>query len=372
MLSVSAAGAGSFSLFVTQSPPGPLNGDPATWQGVLHYHAADSGSELTPETAVPKEAVADPAGLGFRASTHEVFVGNRHGNNRNSSISRFRFDFATRNLVPNGTITGNGLYGVHQLAFNPVSGEMFAANVNSGVSRFTFDAQDNPVAHGIIGNGPARGVAVSPDGRRLYVTMGINDTIRQFDLATGAELPSVKVPTGIGGLHYLRIHRGDLYVAALSDDRVYRYHLDAANNLVLLGYLPMNDPADVDFSPDGQEMFVTGHRSSDLIYRFRLNADAATWAEVSALDSGSSLGAVLVIPDAPHLAIALHPPSGGVVLTWPFNARDWILESTPALAPTASWTSLAAPRETNLLSILATVAKTNAAAFFRLKAPPGQ
>lgn len=312
---VSWLDAASFEILITQSPGGPQNADPANWLGVIQFNSAGDNSELTQDTGIISDAVSDPAGLGFRATAHEVFVGNRHGNTRNSSISRFLYDFSTRQLIPNGEVTGNGLFGVHQIAFNPVTSEMFAANVNGGVSRFTFDAQDNPVANGLIGNGSTRGVAVSPDGKRLFVTMGINSTIRQFDLATGTELPSINVPSGVGGLHYMKILKRVLYVAGFYDNRVYRYRLNSSNDLSLLDHLDVNDPLGLDFSPDGNEMFVTGHESSSLLYRFRWNPNSQSWNQSNTLDAGSSLGDIIVISDHPYLRISLDESSNHIVLT---------------------------------------------------------
>jgi len=71
---------------------------------------------------IPAARVRDPAGLAFPASSSEVFVGNRHGNNSADgvagSISRFLYDRATRSFTATGTISGNGLAGVHQLNFS--------------------------------------------------------------------------------------------------------------------------------------------------------------------------------------------------------------------------------------------------------------
>ena len=117
-------------------------------------------------------------------------------------------------------------------------------------------------------------------------------------------------------------------------------------------------------------MFVTGHRTSDLLYRFRWDTLSGAWTETNALDAGSSLGDVLVIPDVPSLAITLDGESNSVVLAWPASATDWGVETTPALLPVATWTELTTTRETNAISILVNLPKTNDAAFFRLKAPP--
>ena len=174
----------AFIVLVTESPPGPDNGNRASWGGVRAFFVRGTGAVLESTEGIPATSLADPVGLAFRASSSEVFVSNRHGNNSADgvagSIARFAFDPQTRRLA-RGAITGNGLAGVHQAAFNPVSGELFAANVKGGISRFTFDAAGTAVAADNA-TGEARGVAVSPDGKRLYVS-GATPVIRQIRVA---------------------------------------------------------------------------------------------------------------------------------------------------------------------------------------------
>lgn len=92
------------SLVVTQSPPGPQNGDMATWSGVLQYTFAGYRQPLVEIAGVDKGALADPVGLAFHDG--ELFVGNRHGNNGadgvSGSISRFTYSPSTHALTPNG------------------------------------------------------------------------------------------------------------------------------------------------------------------------------------------------------------------------------------------------------------------------------
>ena len=324
-----------FELLVTQSPPGPQNTDPANWSGVLQFHLTASGGVLNPETGIDKTNLNDPAGLGFRPSTSELFVGNRWGNSSASSISRFIYDPVTRRLAPNGTITGNGLVGVHQITFSPVTGEMFAANYGNGVSRFTFDANGNALANGMIGSGTMRGVAVSPDGRRLYAS-SVSSVIRQFDLTTGAELGSVIVPSGVGGLHYFQIQAGRLYVAAPSDNCIYRYLIGTNDDLTLVDAVTNTLAAiAVTLSPDGQDMFVSGHKVSDLIYRFAHNPQDDSWTDMGTIDTGSSLGGILTIPSGPQPDITLTPTNSAVV-SWCSIPAGWNLQVNTNLT-TTNW-----------------------------------
>jgi len=360
-----ACQAASFELLLTGSPPGPQNQDPATWQGVLQYAVTNLGAAPLPEPGIDRTNVSDPAGLAFRPSTHEVFVGNRHGNVAPSSISRFLYDFEQRTLRPNGTITGNGLYGVHQLTFHPVSGELFAANFSGGVSRFTFGPNDEALPNGVIGDGTCRGVLVSPTGRHLYVTTA-GDIIRRFDLASGQELPPIQTPGSAGGgLHYLRAHQGLLYVAALYDDRVYRYRILPDDSLDLIDYLEMNDPVTVAFSPDGAEMFVSGHRTSSLIYRFLYSSATGGWQEEAPVDAGQSLGDALPIADAPFVAASVS--GNGLTLSWPRAASNWVVEKATSLGESPQWTVLPLQVEVHQETVSAVVPTEGAAGFIRLR-----
>lgn len=354
-----------FELLVTQSPPGPSNQNPATWSGILQYHLTGSGATLAAVPGVDKSLVSDPAGLIFRGESSEVFVGNRHGNTTASSISRFKYDPLTRALTANGSITGNGLFGVHQLAINPITGELFAANVNDGVSRFTFDATGNATANGKIASGPVRGVAVSPDGKRLYLTTAGN-VIRQFDLTTGSELPAVTLATQ-GNLHYIEVHRGELYAAALNDNLVYRYAMLANNDLALRRTYNAFAPIDVTFSPDGREMFVSGHRESDEVYRFNYDENSDDWVFASQFSSGSSLGALLVLPNEPQLTVSVANEK--VRVAWTLPDDGWVLETIPTLTA-ITWTTIQPPYEQTFQERFTLRDPSASAGFFRLKKIP--
>jgi hypothetical protein len=292
----------SFIVMVTESPPGPDNGNRATWGGVRAYFVRRSGAALEPIEGIPAALLADPVGLTFRAASSEVFVSNRHGNNGADgvagSIARFVFDPMTRALMPHGTITGNGLAGVHQAVFDPVSGELFAANVNGGVSRFTFDAAGNAIANGTIATGAARGVAISPDGKRLYVS-GATPVIQQFALPAGTEAGRVSVSGANALLHYFAPRGNELYVSGFNDNTIYRLAIGAGNDLASAGTVTASNPVAVAFSADGLELFAVGHRDTHLIARFAAGAAAGAagtaWTATTPVDVPFSGGGILVL-----------------------------------------------------------------------------
>ena len=284
------------AMIVTESPAG--NAPISAWGGLLAYKIETTGGAATPITGIDKSAVRDPVSALYRASTSELFVSNRHGNTSADgvpgSISRFRYDPATQAFTANGTITGATLIAPHQAAISPTTGELFAANVNNGVARFTFSG-DTPVEGTAIAIGRTRGIAVAPDGNRLYVTTAGN-VIRQFALPAATELAPLTLPVA-ANLHFAAVHEGQLYVAGLDVAKIYRYQINADDSLTELPAIDtVPNPAAVAFSEDGQEMFVPGHRTTTQIARLRHDAAGDTWTPLAEISVAGSLGGVAVLP----------------------------------------------------------------------------
>jgi hypothetical protein len=125
--------------------------------------------------------------------------------------------------------------------------------------------------------------------------------IRQFDLATGNELAAVTVQSG-ANLHYFAQRAGQLYVAGLDAQKVFRLDVAADDSLTLAGDLPAANPASIAFSESGREMFVSGHRTSSIVARYDLvtGGDASdggdSWLATTDILAGSSLGGVAMLP----------------------------------------------------------------------------
>lgn len=294
-----------FAIYVAQSPPSPDNFNPGTWAGVLGFLQQSDGTSLS-LPGIPAAELNDPSGLAFRDESSELFVTNRHGNQAigsDGSISRFVYDPDLRTFTANGTIPLSGPG--HGIAFNPVDGELFVGLVGpdfffaGGVQRFTFDGGGAAIENiaGFLNVGTVRGVAVSPDGERLYVTTAGN-VIRQFDLANNnAELTPVNV-SGAPNLHYMEVLSNELYVAALGSDQVLRYAIESNNDLTFRDSFVAQGAVDVAFSPDGQEMLVSGHTTSDVIHRFTYDSANDTWVPLALdnLSTGTSLGGIQTLP----------------------------------------------------------------------------
>ena len=276
----------AFFVMVAQTPP--YSPPVSEWKGVTRFDVVDVGAAATEGTGIDKAAVADPAGLAFRVESAELFVGNRHGNTAADgvagSISRFLYDAKTRSFTPNGKILGNSLSAIHQITFSPKNGELFAANLGGGISRFTFDKSGNAIPNGTIGTSSMRGVAVAPDGKRLYATTAGNE-IQQFDLGTGTALATVTVAGGSLGFHFMAVVANELYVPAVYGGAVYRFTIGASDDLKQKDTTKADDPIAVAFSPDGQEMFVAGHLAANVIDRFRYDAAKDTWVATTKIST---------------------------------------------------------------------------------------
>jgi hypothetical protein len=114
-------------------------------------------------------------------------------------------------------------------------------------------------------------------------------------------------------------------------------------------------------------MFVSGHRTSDVIYRFKYQSND-TWLEEGVFDAQSSLGSILVIPSVPELSIARD--LGNLLISWPLPDDGCFLEESIALPGTAgSWTRIEPPYQTNSSRAWITASPSQGNRFYRLIRP---
>lgn len=291
LAALSVSSVAQFKVLVAETSAGAVG----PFMGVRRYDVAGTGGAATLGNGIAAGSLSDPAGLAF-GTGGDVFVGNRHGNASPSSISRFVYDSGTDSYVANGTITGNSLFGVHGINFAP-NGELFASNVNGPISRFTFPG-GVPTANGTMGSGPARDVFLSADGRWGYVTQGVSANLLKYDLATGNLVNTFAIAGG-GGLHNGSWYGSDLYIAAFSGNAVAKIQFDANGDVVGSSTFASAAPISLDFSPDGQEMFVASH-TSGLITRYANSG--GSWVQSGTINVGVNLGDIIVYPQVPEPA----------------------------------------------------------------------
>ena len=280
----------AYQLLVCESKSGSFG--PEFWAGIQRYDFATTGGTAVAGNGIAAALWSDPEGLAFNAAG-ELFVGNRHGNSAPSSVSRFNYNGGTDMYDPNGTITGNSLFGSHGLNFSP-TGELFVSNVNGPISRFTFSG-GVAVANGTMGSGSSRDVFLSADGLWAYVTQGTSGDLLKYDVSTNA-LDNTFAITSAGGLHNGTWVGSDLYVAGFSSGTVHRITFDANGDVSGSSVVANVSAAiSVAFSPDGMEMYVGGH-TTGLVSRF-LNV-GGSWVANGSIDIGHDVGDIIVTGDA--------------------------------------------------------------------------
>jgi DNA-binding beta-propeller fold protein YncE len=294
-----AAPSPKFFILVTETPAGsaPQN----TWGGVLRYDVPDDLQPATKGTAIPASDVADPIGLAFRQTSAEVFVGNRRGMTT-GSISRFLYTASSQTFAKNGAdLAMNDTAGaVMQLAFSKDELELYVARDGNQITRFKLDTNGNLSPNGAIANlGAMIGVAVSPDGTRLYASQQFSSTIREFALPSGNELTGFAIP-GAQRPHLMVMDstNSHLYVSDIASNQVYDLALDGGDDLSLAQTLSATNPISVALSPDRQELFSTSHNFSppDVIERFKLDG-SKQWASEGSnatISTTTALGGTLV------------------------------------------------------------------------------
>jgi hypothetical protein len=293
-----------YFLVVTETPAGspPV----ASWGGVLRYTISADYAAATQGVAIPADGgVHDPVGLVFRYASQELLVGNRHGNDTGDgvagSVSRFKYDAQAETFTYESDILDSSLHCNHQPALDPTESELYVANYcdPGGISEFALAADGTPTYDGLLASGSGfLGVAVAPDGQRLYATERSPDpsnVIRQFSLPSGTDLGSFSVP-GSSRLHFMSIYGQDLYVGDV-DTVVYRLKIDANDDLSVTDTVAATTPISVALSPSGKELFADGHsfNATSIIDRFM--PDGGGWsAETTNISTPSSLGGVHVFP----------------------------------------------------------------------------
>jgi hypothetical protein len=247
-------------------------------------------------------------------------VGNRHDNFNRGSISRFKLNH-DGSFTPNGTMTGNGLIGVHGVAFSP-SGELFAdSHVYGTVSRFLFDANGHAVPNGMFTiAGGLQGLAFNAAGE-LFVANQWTRLIYRFHFdASGHPVANGTIPAdfGSGPAGIAFSPAGELFVPDF-DGRVWRFQFNAQSQAVPNGSIaaPMARVLGVAFSQAG-EMFVTGLESSTLYrYLFDANGNAVPNGEITTSEVGLGVPAIYDSSELPGLPLEVTAVSPAALrLTW--------------------------------------------------------
>jgi DNA-binding beta-propeller fold protein YncE len=181
---------------------------------VLQYDINSTTGNLSPKVPATVSTGSGPYGVAVAPDGKSVYVTNR-GNGTGLTLSEYNVDPLTGTLspkVPATVPTGMGPVGI---AVTPDGRSVYVTNFGSPDGRLPFgntlsqyDVDPltgalSPKTPAIVATGTApQGIAVTPDGKRAYVTDVVDDTISQYSInaLTGALSPTTPatVATGSG------------------------------------------------------------------------------------------------------------------------------------------------------------------------------
>ncbi len=274
-------------------------------QGVRRYIVRETFGPVEQLTPIPGSFLYDPAALSLRSPT-ELFISNRAAHTGKGSVARVRLFGSSFEYLD--TFTGNGLSDCAQSCFDPVSGELFVTNWSSGVlSRFLFDSFGNPVPNGVINmsdSGKQLGVAIRPADRQLFVSDYTK--VRRFSRnPDGSYTPLASFAVNSGTqYHFMKVKDDLLYLTSFWENAVIRFSFDAQGNPVEKDRITAENALDMDFSPDGLEMFVTNHRNGGIM-RFQYDEITESWIRFGDDIPTPMLGGIVIVPTACPLSADL-------------------------------------------------------------------
>ncbi|MCC6685799.1 MAG: hypothetical protein IT205_02280 [Fimbriimonadaceae bacterium] len=332
------AGAGpssGYALFVAETTAGSLGGNTAAYGGVQRYNFTLSGGAATTGTGIPADQLSDPAGLFYANS--KLFVSNRHGNTLGQgSVKAFDWDGSALSAVGTTVATSTSAsYAGFCGAMIASDGKLYVATVNGGSRQYTPSGPTFTDTGGTTQQ-PQRDIWISPNGL-VSIETGITGNLRVSDLtgSTFSNYQSFSV-SGANTMHQLAYRGGALYCASFLTGTVHRIDLGPNFKPVsstLLFSLPSG--LGIAFSPDGYEMYVSGH-TSNRISRF-VEAGDGTWIANGFIATGVNMGYLAVIPGPVDAVCGRINLSGlaGTIHNTPLTVEVW---NGPTLVETINTT----------------------------------
>jgi DNA-binding beta-propeller fold protein YncE len=265
------------------------------------------------------------------------------------AISLLAFPLSTRasfltflETQKNGVGAVTGLAGVFSVAVSPDGRNVYAAGTNdNSLVVFSRDAMTGKLAFtaaktngmdGVSGLAGAAAVAVSPDGKSVYVTGENDDAVVAFDRnPSDGTLSFVQMQkNGVNGVSGLDSADGvavspdgtNVYVAGFVSSTVAVFRRDTTSGALTFTQVKINGFEGVDgidgascvtVSPDGKHVYVTGQNENALVL-FARDGTSGELSFVSVIKNG--IGGVGGIAGATSVVVS---PDGSSVYVTGFN-----------------------------------------------------
>ncbi|MFC4118062.1 beta-propeller fold lactonase family protein [Nonomuraea zeae] len=294
---------------------------------------------------VPTGAGTEPSSVMFAPDGRTAYVLNR-GNN---TLAAYRVG-SRGELRLLGTAATGDAFG---LAIAPDGSSLFAANQSGTVSAFTLDDDGTPRAAGDpvpTGFPLPQGLAVSPDGRFLYVGHGEPDSpgprepdvIVRFAIGPDAALTRVGRPvqTNPSGAQIVFTPDGRFaYIATTFDSVVDGFRVGRHGELTPLPGSPYDAALFAEgavIAPDGRHLFVAGSgqgANPGGVSAYTINGDGSlTEAPGSPFSAGTFPVGIDTTPDGRHLLVSSADTDPSLLFTFAIAADGRLTQVGPPLA----------------------------------------
>jgi 6-phosphogluconolactonase (cycloisomerase 2 family) len=295
-------------LYVTHSGM-PLPGGPSTGPHDTVTFAIGPNGGLRPH-GTPSPGVTAPRGIVFSPNGRFAYVADSGGD----AVVGFRIseDGALVPLEP-PVPSGDLPFGI---AMAPNGRALYTAHFNSNdVTAFAVADDGRLRRLGLpipLGHGNGKGVAVTPDGRFLFVATGTPvdsepDIVVRFDIRPDGSLsnPTATKPIGTSGAGLVITPDGRfLYTACQGSDELWGFRIGPNGDLTQLPGTPVLAP---DFTegatvaPDGRHLYVTALGTQmpddDGVYAFAIADDGTLTQLGDRIPTGDGPGAAVSTPD---------------------------------------------------------------------------
>jgi len=241
-------------------------------------------------------------------------------NNQDNTVSIID---ATTDKVTGTVKVGESPWGIKT---NPLTGDVYVLNQYDGTVSVISGSNVKAVIP--VGDTPAIGLAVSPDGARLYVANVNSNNVSVIDTASDTVVSSIDLGNSPDGVAFSPDGRY-VYVTVLGDQVV--SVIQASNNNVINSF-NVHFPASVAVKPDGKAIYV-----SDITDGRLVALDASNGSELANISFGDYLSdiAVASINISAFMPEGTPTPSANASVT-PSPSASPTPTSSPSVHPTTA------------------------------------